>query len=69
MTIPTNRNVEDGKGFVLIGCGSHNSKWVKSYGRLKKRKKAMDRSLIQFDVLAKAADLRETLEHTVALDI
>ena len=69
MTIPTVRNVEHGKSFVLIGCGSRNSKRVKSYGRLKKLKKATDRSSIRFDVLAKVVDLRETLEHTVALDI
>ena len=49
MTIPTVRNVEHGKSFVLIGCGSHNSKSIKSYGHLKKRKKATDRSVIRFD--------------------
>ena len=49
MTIRTVGNVEYGKSFVLIGCGSRKSKRVKSYGHLKKRKKAMDRSLILFD--------------------
>ena len=49
MTIRTVRNVEYGKSFVLIGCGSSHSKRLKSYGRLKKRKKATDRSLIRFD--------------------
>ena len=71
MTIKTVRNVEHGKSFVLIGCRSCNFKRVKSYGRLKKRKKATDRSLIRFDGIGEIFDLRETLEHadTVALDI
>ena len=63
MTFRTVRNVEHGKSFVLIGCGSRISKRVKSYGRLKKRKKATDRSLIRFDGLTKFFDLRETFEH------
>ena len=71
MTIRTVRNVEHGKSFVLMGCGSRNSEGVKSYGRLKKRKKATDRSLIRFDVFGVSLRSRETLEHarTVALDI
>ena len=47
--IPTVGNVEHGKSFVLIGCGPRNSKRVKSYGRLKKQKRAMDRTAIRFD--------------------
>ena len=47
--IRTVGNVEHGKSFVLRGYGSRNSKRVKSYGRLKKWKKATDRSLIRFD--------------------
>ena len=47
--IPTVGNVEHGKCFVLIGCGSRNSKRVKSYGRLKKQKRAIDRIVIRFD--------------------
>ena len=54
MTIPTVRNVEYGKSFVLIGCGSRKSKRVKSYGRLKKPKKATDRSLIRFDSIGES---------------
>ena len=55
----------------MIGCGSRKCKRVKTYGRLKKRKKATDRSLVRFDGIAKVFDFRETLEHahTVALDI
>ena len=49
MTIRNVRNVEHGKRFILIGCGSRNFKRVKTYGRLKKRKKATDRPLIRFD--------------------
>ena len=51
MTIPTVRNVEHGKSFVLIGCGSRNSKRVKSYGRLKK---ATGRSSIRSDGIGKS---------------
>ena len=54
MTIPTVRNVEHGKSFTLIGCGPRNFKRVKSYGRLKKRKKATDRSLFPFDGVGKS---------------
>ena len=49
MIIQTIIDVEHGKIFVSIGCGSRNSKRVKSYGRLKKRKKAMECSSIRFD--------------------
>ena len=49
MEIRTVGNVEHGKSFVLIGCGSRNSKRVKSYGRLKKQKRAMDLTVIRFD--------------------
>ena len=71
MTIQNVRNVEHGKSFVLIGCGSRNLKRVKSYGRLKKRKKATNARWSDSTVLAKIFDLRETPEHahTVALDI
>ena len=71
MTIPTVRNVEHGKSFVLIGCGSRNSKRVKSYGLLKKRKKRRTARCSDSTVLAKVFDLRETLEqaHTIVLDI
>ena len=71
MRIQTIRNVEHGKSFVLIGCGSRNSKRVKSYGLLKKRKKAKDRSLIRCEGIGESLRGRETLElaHTAALDI
>ena len=71
MTIRTVRNVEHGKSFVLIGCGSRNSKRVKSYGRLKKRKKGRTARRSDSTVLAKVFELRQTLEHahSVALDI
>ena len=71
MTIPTVRNVEHGKSFVLIGCGSRNSKRVKSYGRLKNGRKRRTARRSDSTVSAKVFDLRETLEraHTVALDI
>jgi len=37
MEILTIENVECELAFVLIGCGARKSKWIKSYGRLKKR--------------------------------
>jgi len=46
MEIPTVGNVEREKVFVLIGYGSHNSKQVKSYDRLKNRKSDEGYSLI-----------------------
>ena len=54
MTIRAVRNVERGKRFALIGCGSRISERFKSYGRLKKRKKATDRSLFRFDGIGKS---------------
>ena len=54
MTIPPVGNVEHGKSFILIGCGSRNFKRVKSYGRLKKGMKATDRSLFRFDGIGKS---------------
>ena len=71
MTIRNVRNVEHGKSFVLIGCASRNFKRVKSYGRLKKRKKATDRLLIRFDGIGESlrTPTNPRASHSVALDI
>jgi len=46
MEIPTIGNIKCERAFVLIGYGSRNPKWVKSYSRLKNKELGEDCSVI-----------------------